>query len=572
MTPQLLESWLVLQCQAIPGVRVGYARFRLSDSEESSASWPARSAPDTELHDMLSMARRSRGPGVAQTPGPVARDALVWRIARPILVQDQVAGAIVIELDRNNAEQQDAVMRLLQWGNTWLELLSRSADGSAEVDELSGALRLVLNAESLQQAAMAVVGYLAHRLDFERVSLGLRQRGGLKILALSDSAEIGPASELAMTILTRMHAVVGPAATADTAQAEAPRVAKEPGLLTVALHARGDAIGALTCETQAGGSVPDATAQRAVRIAELLGPLLDLQRARETAIHRQIAQRITARLQSLSQPRPLLRALAKLAGVVLLAVYLLSPTTHRVSGAAELQGAIQRALIAPFDGYIATAHARAGERIDAGFVLAELDDRELRLEYRQLAGDRTELDKQYRKALAALDHAQARILQAQIDQASARIDLLAQQLERIRLTAPFAGVVVEGDLSRALGKPVERGEVLFEIAPLHAYRVAIEVADRDISVVQPGQTGQLILAAIPNRPLPVEVTNVSRMVGGAVEPGTFRVEARLQVSVDVLRPGMRGVAKLAVGQRSRGWIWTHELVDWLRYRLWAWLP
>ena len=91
-------------------------------------------------------------------------------------------------------------------------------------------------------------------------------------------------------------------------------------------------------------------------------------------------------------------------------------------------------------------------------------------------------------------------------------------------------------------------------------------------MVQPGQTGQLILAAIPNRPLPVEVTNVSRMVGGAVEPGTFRVEARLQVSVDVLRPGMRGVAKLAVGQRSRGWIWTHELVDWLRYRLWAWLP
>ena len=54
--------------------------------------------------------------------------------------------------------------------------------------------------------------------------------------------------------------------------------------------------------------------------------------------------------------------------------------------------------------------------------------------------------------------------------------------------------------------------------------------------------------------------------------GSFRVEARLSGDVDSLRPGMRGVAKIAAGERSRFWIWTHEISDWLGYRLWAWLP
>ena len=32
--------------------------------------------------------------------------------------------------------------------------------------------------------------------------------------------------------------------------------------------------------------------------------------------------------------------------------------------------------------------------------------------------------------------------------------------------APIPGVIVSGDLSQAIGAPVERGQVLFELAPL----------------------------------------------------------------------------------------------------------
>jgi hypothetical protein len=35
---------------------------------------------------------------------------------------------------------------------------------------------------------------------------------------------------------------------------------------------------------------------------------------------------------------------------------------------------------------------------------------------------------------------------------------------------------------------------------------------------------------------------------------------------------MEGVAKVKVGERRRGWIWTHRLTDWLRLKLWRWWP
>ena len=37
-------------------------------------------------------------------------------------------------------------------------------------------------------------------------------------------------------------------------------------------------------------------------------------------------------------------------------------------------------------------------------------------------------------------------------------------------------------------------------------------------------------------------------------------------------PGVEGVAKVVVGERRLIWIWTHEAVEWLRLKLWAWLP
>ena len=43
----------------------------------------------------------------------------------------------------------------------------------------------------------------------------------------------------------------------------------------------------------------------------------------------------------------------------------------------------------------------------------------------------------------------------------------------------------------------ERGQVLFEIAPLDSYRLVVQVDERDIAGVAVGQHGRLTLSGLP---------------------------------------------------------------------------
>ena len=182
------------------------------------------------------------------------------------------------------------------------------------------------------------------------------------------------------------------------------------------------------------------------------------------------------------------------------------------------------------------------------------------------------MDKEYREALAGHDRAQVSIISAKRAQAAAQLDLVEENLLRTRLVVPFDGVVVRGDLSQSLGSPVERGDVLFEVAPLEGYRIILEVDERDVSDVAPGQRGRLTLSALPGQPLPLAVERVTPVAAAADGRNVFRVEARLERPAPGLRPGMEGVAKIEIERRRLIWIWTHGLVDWLRLWAWSWWP
>ena len=114
--------------------------------------------------------------------------------------------------------------------------------------------------------------------------------------------------------------------------------------------------------------------------------------------------------------------------------------------------------------------------------------------------------------------------------------------------------------------------MLFEVAPLNAYRVVLEVDDRDIPQVQVGQRGHLTLSAMPGERLPLVVENVSHVAGTETQHAFFRAEARLEGELGLLRPGMQGIGKIQVGRRRLVWIWTNRLVVWVQLWLWSWWP
>jgi RND family efflux transporter MFP subunit len=228
-------------------------------------------------------------------------------------------------------------------------------------------------------------------------------------------------------------------------------------------------------------------------------------------------------------------------------------------------------LVAPYDGYVETSQLRAGDVVKAGSVLAVLDQRDLQLEYLRWASQADQFGKQSQEALAKSDRVQVSVTSTQIQQARAQMALLAEKLARAKITSPFDGMVVSGDLTQSLGGAVKRGQTLFEVAPLNAYRVILEVGEDDIDAIAVGQAGQLVLTALPDETLALTIKHVSPVTVAREGRSFYRVEAALDQGTERLRPGMEGLGKIEIGQRKYLWQWTHKMLNWIRLSVWSWM-
>jgi multidrug resistance efflux pump len=294
-------------------------------------------------------------------------------------------------------------------------------------------------------------------------------------------------------------------------------------------------------------------------------------------LREQADQSIVARLQwesrrlitSIIGPKFLALKIAFSTLIILTVALTVLDSEYEIVAPATLEGRIQRAIVAPFAGYLKEQNARAGDSVTKGQLVAELDARELELEQQRLLSAREKVENQYRQALAILDQVDVGIYASQIVQLEVQLDLVKIQIARTRLIAPMPGIIIRGDLSRSLGATVERGEVLFEIAPLDDYRLLIDVSENRITALEPGQSGYLVLKAFPDRKISFLVEQIA---GAAEQPDgaiTFGVIAAITDNdIGQLRPGMSGVAKVNAGQRSILWIHFHEIVDWLKLTLW----
>lgn len=263
--------------------------------------------------------------------------------------------------------------------------------------------------------------------------------------------------------------------------------------------------------------------------------------------------------------------LALVAGVIGIALLFLTlvPIGYRVSAPARLEGSVQRVIVAATDGFLQQANVRAGDSVKEGQVLAELATQDLLLERRRRESELKQYENAYQAAQARNDRAQMVISQSRAGEAQAMLALAEGQIERARIQAPFDGIVIKGDLTQTLGSPVQRGEVLLTIAPNNSFRLIVEVDESDIANILPGQSGELALAAVPERALRFTTRRVVPFAASNDSRNYFEVEAALDELGTSLRPGLSGVARIDVGKRTIWWIATHRLNNWLRLSLWS---
>ncbi len=583
--------WLARVCEIVPGTAEAVLLLGAdSVSRDPVASWPDGAAPGAELVAAAVAAHEHQRPVAAKKSAPVPKGASVdareeaprvGHVAVPFQLSSGARGAVALRIVGSEWDARGVAARVGA-ALAWLDPLIAARSGRERVVTVLDLVGAALEHESLSEALGSVATEIATRLGMERVSLGFVVRDRTRVEAISHSQNFDERTQLVQSLGKVMDeatdqdasVVFPPAAGANRITRAHERFSKENGvasLLTVPLAAFGEIVGAVCFE--AGGDALDASRVELCEDASaLLGPLLHTRRLAERGWRERLRASFRGFRERLAGPG---HAELKLGvGVVagLLLVLLLVPMQHRASADAVLEGRIRRAIVAGVDGYIGEANARAGDLVKQGQALGRLDDRDLVLERQKWVSQLEQLRTEQRGALALRDRTQLNVLSAKQGQAVAQIDLLDEQLGRTRLVAPFDGVVVRGDLSQSLGSPVSRGDVLFEVAPLDGYRIILEVEERDVRQVTAGHSGNLRLAALPGRSLPLTVERITPVAIARDGGNYFRAEARLDLPVDSLRPGMEGVARIELGRRPLLWIWTRQIVDAMGFWIWSWRP
>lgn len=579
---EFAKAWLEVLCSLVKGCQSGL--LLLEDGHNSFAPialWP----PERDLRHLAPVAEQT----LTQRNGIVEQKAIPFpRLGYPVLADGQLNGAVVLELNQGHDAVIVESMRIIHWGVGWLALISNRQKLLQTRSQLrqSAFLFDVVLAElgdsDFRQASLAVVNKLAEHFQCHQVLLGMERGKSIEILAVSHSAWFDQKRQWANLASQAMNEAF------DQRLRLVWPVAEDAELITHAAHdvyaaetgsqaicslplvTGMDLIGVLMLERDTPFSEDDLQFLETLSLA--LAPVLALKKERQESLWLHAIRRVRYWAQHVmgAEYPGIKLVLGCVAFLVLLSASI--PGDFRVSAPAVVEGAVQRAVVAPFDGFVRDAPVRAGDIVHAGQLMLKLEDKDLLLEKNRWESEMELGLRKAREALAKADRASLRQATAQADQARAQLALTQERLQRAALLAPFDGVVVKGDLSQKFGSPVQQGEVQFELAPLDTWRVILKVDERDIAYLDLGNEGELVLASLPGQIRPLSVEKITPIAIAEEGRNYFRVEAKLGQDAHDIRPNMEGVGKVFAGQRSWLWIWTHRFLEWVQLTWWEWKP
>ena len=148
-TEAFVRAWLGLQCRFIDGVTSGVVV--LGESDEGpfapAAYWPDEGAANEDLSAVAEVAlAERRGVVQGQEEDAGASGPQVCYAAYPFLVDDRLYGVVAIELNATSRRHLRNVMRQLQWGVGWIEVMLRREqirNDEARLDRTGAAFDLV---------------------------------------------------------------------------------------------------------------------------------------------------------------------------------------------------------------------------------------------------------------------------------------------------------------------------------------------------------------------------------------------------------------------------------------------
>ena len=482
-------------------------------------------------------------------------------------------------------EREESVVASHSSDATVPEIASvKESDQSAQdrAQTLHDVMRLAIRLQEEKRfmaMAMAMCNELALRFACERVSLGWVDRHDLKLTAVSHVEHFDPKSQATRSLeavmdeaLAQESVLLYPAEPGTDPvlrahQAYCEKVGATCMTTVPLLHA--ESVMAVLCLERQAGTLTAAQLWELQLIADAVARWQFTLHEQDRWFGARWWAALNQQASQVFKPSHIALKLTALTVSLLLALLSLLSWPYRVDAALAIRSQDLLFMPAPFDGYLRKVNVHVGEQVAEGAVLVELDTRDLALEASMAEADLLRHSRDSEKAMAAHQLAEMQIAAARAQQSASRLDMIRYQLEHAQVRAPYAGVVIEGDLKKNLGAPVRKGDLLLKLAQTSQAYIELEIDQAYIHEVKVGSRAEFALVGRPQDRYDI---TISRIDPAAVnrDGRTFYV-ARADVDGNFephWRPGMGGNAKIDVGLRSPLWIMTQRTVRFMREFFW----
>jgi multidrug resistance efflux pump len=226
------------------------------------------------------------------------------------------------------------------------------------------------------------------------------------------------------------------------------------------------------------------------------------------------------------------------------------PMRLTVLAPAEIIGKDARLIAAPGDGVVAHFFVTPNQQVASGAPLFVLDDTNVRNRNEVAGKSRAVAEAEYLRATQKsftdqASKAELSGLKARLEEKAAEADYTRDLFERGKVNAPDAGIVIFSDPNDWLGRPVQTGERIMQLADPKKVQIAIHLAVDDALNLEPGADVRLYLNIAPLQPLQAHLVQASYEPAAVAEGFVaYQLKADLQPGDTVPRIGLKGTAKI----------------------------
>jgi HlyD family secretion protein len=272
-----------------------------------------------------------------------------------------------------------------------------------------------------------------------------------------------------------------------------------------------------------------------------------LKRLGETYGHAFVA--VTSRKDLYHQPKAV--TIAAWVIVVFLLLVFVKPIKLSALAPAEIIAKDPVVVSAPMNGVISDIEFSPNTYVSKGETLFVFEDTNLRNEYNVAEKTLAVAEAEYRKAAQGSfgdtkSKAQVALLKAQTELHKSKLEFARELLDTISVKAEKTGLLIYSDKTDWIGKPVQVGERVMEIADTNKVQLKINLSIDDAIVLNEGTKVDVFLDADPLHAIEATVTSASYLAEKYNQDTlSYRVYAEFDdMERENLRIGLQGTAKM----------------------------